>query len=119
VTVIKAGNTVEVAAAAVGINPVTYYRWMNRGEAAGSGHYRAFWDPVTQARREAEVELVARITMTARNGSWRAAAWLLEYHHPERRGRRSADPRGPAPAEPEEDPFAELDNVSPLRPRDR
>jgi hypothetical protein len=119
-TVIRTGVSADVAAAAVGIAPRTYYRWMAMGETARSGCHRAFRDAVDQAKAESEVELVSRLETAARNGSWRAAAWLLERRFPERWGRGSVRTEAsPAVDGQSKDPFEELDNVTPLKPRDR
>ena len=57
---------------------------MDRGEEAKSGAYRDFYLAVEQARAEAESIQVVRVSQAANNGSWQAAAWLLERRHPER-----------------------------------
>jgi hypothetical protein len=119
VMAIAAGSTVEGAAATVGINSATHRRWMALGEQARTGRHRVFYDAVTRAEATSEVVLVGRMATAARNGSWRAAAWLLERRWPERWARGSVETEAsPATAE-LKDPFAELDNVSPLKPRDR
>jgi transposase len=83
---IRAGNTVEVAAEAAGISEATFYAWMARGEQsrASDRPYREFRAAVEQARAEAEATLVTRIAKAAANGSWPAAAWLLERRYSER-----------------------------------
>lgn len=87
-TLIKVGNTVEVAVDAAGIAESTFYTWMERGTRNGKNYakYRAFRDEVHRARAEAEATLVARIAKAAQNGSWSAAAWLLERRAPDRWG---------------------------------
>lgn len=82
---IRAGNTVDIAAEAVGISKRTFHNWMNRGEIAPPGDaLRLFFDAVEAARDQAEASQVATVAQAARNGSWRASAWLLERRWPER-----------------------------------
>ena len=89
VRLVRAGNVVEVAAAAAGISRSTFFAWMNRGQKSGAANaaHREFREAVIQARAEAEANLVARIAKAAQNGSWSAAAWLLERRAPERWGK--------------------------------
>lgn len=98
VRAIRAGNYPEVAAAHAGIHPATYYRWMERGELAGSAPeddaFRRFRSEVERSLADAEAAEVGLIVQAARGGSWQAAAWLLEHRFAERWGRTRA------PAEP-------------------
>ena len=73
---IRAGNTTDIAASAVGIHVDTYYRWV--------ANRRGFRQAIEQARAEAEAILVGRVQKAAQAGSWRAACWLLERQWPER-----------------------------------
>jgi hypothetical protein len=63
---------------------------MERGRRAGRPHarHRALLEAVQGARADAEASLVARMTLAAHRGSWRAACWLLEREYPERWGPR-------------------------------
>lgn len=119
---IRAGNTVEVAAAAAGIGEGTFYEWMARGDKPGAAHdsFREFRAAIEQARAESEAGMVARIAKAASNGSWQAAAWLLERRAPERWAKaaerrlladqESADKQQVAP-----DPFSEADELAARR----
>ena len=109
VRLIKVGNTNEVAADAAGISRATFFSWMDRGKKVGKTNkpYRDFREAVEQARAEAEATLVARIAKAAQNGSWSAAAWLLERRAPERWGKlsdRNVDKK-------ESQPISETDQV--------
>jgi len=86
-TALKAGASHEAAAIRGGVHVATFYRWMEKGEAAKTGQYREFHDAVKEAEAEAEVALVAKIRRHG-DDSWQANAWLLERRHPDRYGRR-------------------------------
>lgn len=58
-------------------------------DGAKNKQYRDFRAAVERARAEAEATLVARVAKAAQNGSWSAAAWLLERRAPERWGKPS------------------------------
>jgi hypothetical protein len=107
---LRVGNTVEIAAAAAGISPETFYDWMRRGERKGSREkkYRDFKAAVEQARAEAETTLVTRIAKAAANGSWQAAGWLLERRSPERWAKPTERRNGTGNQKPV-DPFEALD----------
>lgn len=104
VQAISAGNYGEVAARYAGIDPRTYYRWLERGRAertrrAGPHDSRAcvvnldeqpfyqFCQAVEKAEADAEARNVA-IIQTAARETWQAAAWYLERKHADRWGRR-------------------------------
>ena len=87
VAAIRAGNYVETAARHAGIDPATFYRWMERGAKERSGKYREFRKAVEKARADAEVRHVAIIAQAATK-RWEAAAWWLERSFPDRWGRR-------------------------------
>ena len=83
--ILKQGNYRSVAARAVGIDPVTFADWMNRGQQ-GEEPYYSFYADVIRAESEAEQEMIRCITKAGRH-TWQAAAWYLERKHPERYGR--------------------------------
>lgn len=113
VSLLEAGNTVETAAGAAGISPETFYDWMRRGLRDGKrdAKFRAFRAAVEQARSMAEATLVTRISKAAANGSWQAAAWLLERRSPEQwlKPTERGNARGNKLPDEPRDPFAELD----------
>ncbi len=92
VRAIRAGNYPEVAARHAGVHPSTYYRWMERGalegEAPEDDPYRHFRSEVDRAIADAEAAEVGLVVKAARDGDWRAAAWLLERRFGDRWGRR-------------------------------
>lgn len=93
---IKVGVPIEMAAEAAGIARSTFFDWLKRGEAKGTKNkrFRDFRAAIEQARAEAEATLVTRIAKAAQNGSWSAAAWLLERRAPERWAKPSERTRG-------------------------
>ena len=83
VSLVRAGNYPEVAAQAAGIDPRTYYRWMEKGEN-GTAPYGQFRHAVKEAQAAAESHAVTIIRKAAMDGSWQAAAWFLERSKAER-----------------------------------
>ena len=83
VDLVRAGNYPEVAAQAAGINPATYYRWMQKGEE-GTKPYGEFREAVKEAQAAAEAHAVTIVRKAALDGSWQAAAWFLERSKAER-----------------------------------
>jgi hypothetical protein len=82
VNAVRAGLTSGLACDVAGITPRTFQRWM----ASKRPEHRQLREAVARARAGCEADLVARTTLAAHKGSWRAAAWLLERHYPERWG---------------------------------
>ena len=84
---IRAGNTLEVAATAAGVHRATLHRWMKTGREEERGLYRKFLNEVEKAKAEAEARDVALIAKAA-TADWRAAAWRLERRSPRRYGQK-------------------------------
>ena len=85
---LKAGSYVEPACVAAGIDYSTFRQWMNRGEGthqtlAKTQEYSDFYESVTRAIAEGEVNLVKQIKVASAK-DWRAAAWALERRHSDR-----------------------------------
>ena len=85
---INAGLTFGLTCARAGVNPATFYRWLEKGEAAKSGVFCEFCDTVSRARADSAMRLVSQITLQAPT-DWRAAAFLLERRFPDDYGKRS------------------------------
>lgn len=86
VEAIEGGNYPDVAAQLVGIQPSTYYAWMERGRA-GESPYLEFSEAVTRARAKAESYMVTLVkTDAAANAE--SARWYLERSASDRWGRR-------------------------------
>lgn len=87
-TLIRAGNYVETAAAAVGISKNTLYLWLRKGAKSGPGTLeRKFRDDVLVALATSEV-LDLNTVREASKKEWQAAAWRLERRFPDRWRRR-------------------------------
>jgi Transposase len=119
---ILAGGTHAEAATAGGINAATFYQWTARGAEKPTSVYGRFARAVAEAEAERERMappvpeggLVRILEAAARNGSIRAAQWLLERQWPERWGPASARPKAVEVENEQEptDPFAALDELA-------
>ena len=85
---INAGLTCGLTCARAGVAPSTFYRWLEKGEAAKSGVFCEFFDAVSRAKADSAMRLVSQITLQAPT-DWRAAAFLLERRFPDDYGKRS------------------------------
>ena len=85
---INAGLTFRLSCARAGLDPATFYRWLEKGETAKSGVYSEFCDTVSRAKADSAMRLVSQITLQAPT-DWRAAAFMLERRFPDDYGKRS------------------------------
>ena len=85
---INAGLTFRLSCGLAGVNPATFYRWLEKGETAKSGAFREFCDTVSRAKADSALRLVSQIMLQAPT-DWRAAAFLLERRFPDDYGKRS------------------------------
>lgn len=89
---VRAGNYPEVAAASLGVNRATYYRWMERGEKCAKGDelFRDFRDALTRAKATAETAALAKVSkgFADKVRGPERAQWYLERTAPDRFGRR-------------------------------
>lgn len=95
VALTRAGNFMETAAAAAGIDRETLRQWLKKGARVLEDSddpkelkFKAFADAVTEAAGASEATLLTLISNSARGGTWQAAAWILERKFPDRYGRR-------------------------------
>lgn len=85
---IYAGNYAKIAAQLSGISESTYYAWLAEAEKEGCDPiFLEFSESIERAEAAAEVEAVALIRQSAKNGNAKDAQWLLERKHGERWGR--------------------------------
>lgn len=89
---VRDGNYPETAAASLGVNRATYYRWMERGEKCAKGDevFRDFRDALLRAKATAETKALARVSkgFTDKARGPERAQWYLERVAPDRFGRR-------------------------------
>jgi hypothetical protein len=71
-TALSAHNTVKASCGYAGIAEPTFYRWLAMD--------RDFREAVRSKEADSEVRLVSLIVKAAQEGTWTAAAWLLERH---------------------------------------
>jgi hypothetical protein len=89
--VLASGAYLETAAEAVGIDPGTVWRWLDRG-AKGEEPFSAFRESVVRARAKAELDMLATVRAGDGKGTSfgpaRGAAFLLERTRPQRYAQR-------------------------------
>jgi len=86
---VERGNFAETAAQLNGIDPRTFFGWMDRGRR-GEEPFSQFFRAVTRARAKAEADAVQEIRngfADPKTGAERAQ-WYLERAHNDRWGRR-------------------------------
>jgi hypothetical protein len=69
---LRAANTRKASAEAAGISEATLWRWLQADEG--------FANEVKEAEAAWQVEAVKDIRKAASDGTWQAAAWILERH---------------------------------------
>jgi len=85
---IATGNTFERACRLSNISESIFYDWKAKGEKEKQGKYLDFLEAVKKAGEEFKQTNIDIIQQAAKDGTWQAAAWLLERKHPEEFGRR-------------------------------
>lgn len=89
VGIVRAGNYLETAAAAAGIDRLTLRSWLKKGARATSNDlYAQLAKGVDVAANEAEARHVAMIAKASQAGAWQASAWYLERKFADRWGRQ-------------------------------
>jgi len=81
---VRKGNFVTTAAQCCGIAGITVRRWLAKGKK-GHPTYARFYQDVTKARAQAEVEDLEQLRTYAvqgKPGPWQALAWILERRNP-------------------------------------
>jgi hypothetical protein len=115
ITVVRAGNLRETAAAAGGITTNTMRNWLRRG-ASGEEPYASFSEALDIAEAEVETTTVGVIEKAAKAGDWKAAAYLLENRGPRRWSRttrleHTGKDGGPIELDSKTELFARLDRL--------
>lgn len=91
-TAIKLGCTVQLAAGYAGINVRTLYYWIQRGKEDRKGQYFNFFTRYKEAEAIGAVNNLACINSAAKDGDWRAAAWILQTRHGYSQNSQPIDP---------------------------
>lgn len=81
---VRLGLPYDRAAQLAGINPRTFYYWKAKGQAGTAPTYVRFLQDLKKAEIEGEAAAINEIVKAARDGTWQAAAWLLERRYPDR-----------------------------------
>jgi len=83
----RVGSSRPISAAYAGIPLRTLQAWMSRGrrDEDQNSEYAQFVRDVDLAEAQGAIKALALIQSAAMNGSWQAAAWLLERRHGYRR----------------------------------
>lgn len=85
---VRKGNYITTVCQSVGISRGTYTNWKKWGEQ-GKEPYATFYERVTQAEAEAEMDILNVIyTNAIDQGNWLSSAWILERKYPNRFGKR-------------------------------
>jgi len=82
VMALSIGNYRKDAAGFAGVDPRTLHRWLAKGRSDPGGEYGGFARDVAEAEGRAKIAALGCVQKAARDGDWRAAAWLLERKHP-------------------------------------
>jgi hypothetical protein len=75
------GLTHELACQYAGIGKTSFYDWLARGRSASSGIHRELADAVAEAEGRNAANCMAVIAKAAQEGTWQAAAWIMERRH--------------------------------------
>lgn len=78
VEAVRKGLPITYAGPLVGMDPSTVKRWLARGKREPDGVYRDFFAAIKTAQSEFVQSRMGRISQAADDGTWTAAAWLLE-----------------------------------------
>ena len=82
------GNYITTVCKSVGISTSTYNNWKKKGEQ-GIEPYATFYERVTEAEAQAEMDILDVIyTNAIDGGNWLSSAWILERKYPHRFGKR-------------------------------
>ena len=89
---VSVGTTLESAADLAGVSPQTVREWRRRGKGQddrpATEPYTTFAKLLDKAEASFEIKALGALEKAARNGQWRASAWLLERRFPGRWGRK-------------------------------
>ena len=81
---IRLGMTNKLAAQYAGISEQCFYQWRDKAKAGSQEHLELF-ESLKRAEAASAAHALAAIKRAAQEGTWTAAAWLLERRHQYRR----------------------------------
>jgi hypothetical protein len=82
-TGIKAGLSIEAAAAKAGVGRSTVYRWIERGKNEAKGEFRDFWGKLEEAAGLAEAMMIESLIQAGHQDP-KYFEWMLERRFPQR-----------------------------------
>jgi hypothetical protein len=88
---IRLGMTIELSAGYAGIAVSTYYKWQTEADK-GEPRQVEFIEAVKGAAAHGAAKCLIAIDKAAQEGSWQAAAWILERRHQYRREMITIEP---------------------------
>ena len=86
---IRSGSTIELASKYAGVAERQYYEAMSRARA-GDAQWAPLLSDVEAAEGAGAVQLLAVIRKSAMEGTWPAAAWILERRYPKMYGKHDS-----------------------------
>ena len=93
IAAVECGAPWYMAAAAGGVNPATLRDWKARARD-GEEPFAAFYARLQKAEASGAVAVLNIIQNAAREGTWQAAAWILERRYPKQFALRKPEPPG-------------------------
>jgi hypothetical protein len=81
---IQLGMTNKLAAQYAGISEQCFYQWRDKAKAGSAEHVELF-ESLKRAEAQSAAHSLAVIKKAAQDGTWTAAAWMLERRHNFRR----------------------------------
>ena len=81
VEAIKMGATYDLAAQYAGISSSTLYSWMAKGRSQDGGEFVELLEEIKRAEGKGALANLALIQKCAKDGDWKASAWILERRH--------------------------------------
>jgi len=91
---IRKGNYESTACQAAGISPQTLYNWKKEADSKGSKDAKEkfkFFETCKKARSKARADRLENIRAAAKDGTWQAAAWMLERQDPALYAKKNPD----------------------------
>lgn len=78
---VRMGSTYELACQYAGISEATFYSWRAKGRVAKRGQYLELMESLKRAEAKGALANLAVIQKSAKEGDWKASAWILERRH--------------------------------------